>query len=124
MDHNYGVIIQNKFSLFYDEDDDPMEQLAKAEEAAKAKKKDDGDKKSSKSKVKKAAAPEVKKAPEQSAFKKDGSYCKHYFVSKHIVQSFPSCTYNIAWSLTNYGQHPAPLLQRDKLRNAARGHMF
>ena len=92
MDHNYGVVTQNKFSLFYDEETDPNEAIAKAEEARAAKKKDDGDKKSSKSKQKKVAAPEVKKAPEQPAFKKDGKYSliliSHLFVTNVFMRIY------------------------------------
>ena len=72
MDHQYGVQVTNKYALFLDEDEDPLEALSRQEELNKSKKKDDGDKKSSK-KQKKVPAPETKsKAPELSASKKDG----------------------------------------------------
>jgi len=72
MDHQYGIHVTNKFSLFLDEDEDPLEKLSSLELAAKSKKKDDGDKKGSKSKQKKAPATELKsKTPEQPSFKKD-----------------------------------------------------
>lgn len=73
MDHQYGIAVNNKFALFLDEDEDPLEVLSRQEEQAKNKKKDDGEKKPSKSKLKKTAVPETKaKVPEQPIVKKEG----------------------------------------------------
>lgn len=70
MDLQYGIAVTNKFSLFIDEGEDPLEILRQKEEEAKNSKKDD--KKKSKS-AKKAAATESKpKQQEQQVTKRDG----------------------------------------------------
>lgn len=71
MDQQYGIPVTNKFSLFLNEDEDPLEILSR-EEQAKTKKKEEGDKKS-KSKPKKSAVPEAKaKVIEVPVVKKEG----------------------------------------------------
>lgn len=79
MDLQYGIAVTNKYALFIDEDEDPLEILRQKEEEAKNQKKDD--KKSTKSKLSKktAVAAETKpKQPEQPAAKKDGMYFVHF----------------------------------------------
>lgn len=72
MDLQYGIAVTNKFSLFIDEDEDPLEILRQKEEEAKTSKKDDK-KNKSKSAKKAAAATENKpKQQEQQVTKRDG----------------------------------------------------
>lgn len=72
MDLQYGIAVTNKFSLFIDEDEDPLEILRQKEEEAKTSKKD-GDKKTKSKTAKKVAATDSKpKLPEQQVTKKDG----------------------------------------------------
>ena len=40
MDLQYGIAVNNKFALFIDEDEDPLEILRQKEEEAKGKKQD------------------------------------------------------------------------------------
>ncbi|XP_070194461.1 intracellular hyaluronan-binding protein 4-like isoform X2 [Littorina saxatilis] len=71
MDLQYGIAVTNKFSLFIDEDEDPLEILRQKEEEAKTSKKD-GDKKTKSKTAKKVAATDSKpKLPEQQVTKKD-----------------------------------------------------
>ncbi|KAH9523375.1 Plasminogen activator inhibitor 1 RNA-binding protein [Bulinus truncatus] len=72
MDHQYGIAVNNKYAIFLDEDEDPLEVLSRQEEQAKNKKKDEGEKKSSKSKQKKTPVTETKaKVPEPPVVKKE-----------------------------------------------------
>jgi len=70
MDLQYGIAVNNKFSLFIDEDEDPLEILRQREEEKSSKK--DGDKKTkSKSAKKVAATDSIPKPKEQTMTKKD-----------------------------------------------------
>ncbi|BFY99716.1 hypothetical protein BsWGS_02756 [Bradybaena similaris] len=73
MDHQYGIAVTNKFSLFIDEEEDPSEILSRTEELVKSKKKEEGEKKPTKtSKQKKNAVADTKaKVVEHPAVKKE-----------------------------------------------------
>lgn len=70
MDHQYGVAIANKFALFADDDEDPLEILRQSEEAKNAKK-SDVDKKKAKAAKKSAAADSKPKQQDQQLAKKE-----------------------------------------------------
>lgn len=76
MDLQYGIAVTNKYALFIDEDEDPLEILRQKEEEAKNQKKDPSDKKTkSKQSKKTAVATETKPKPvEQPIIKKEGMY--------------------------------------------------
>jgi plasminogen activator inhibitor 1 RNA-binding protein len=81
MDTHYGIAVTNKFALFIDEDEDPLEILRQQEELLQKKKegkgKDTEKGKSSKDKKAKKTVlqPETKNKPqEQSVPKKEGKY--------------------------------------------------
>ena len=93
MDNQYGIKVTNKFQLFLEDEEDPLEILRLQEEAnekLKETKKKDGktDKKGSKGKQNKKAggAPEKAKTEVGSAKPRDGTYafentrlfCKYY----------------------------------------------
>ncbi|KAK7485299.1 hypothetical protein BaRGS_00023398 [Batillaria attramentaria] len=72
MDLQYGIAVTNKYALFIDEDEDPLEILRQKEEEAKNQKKDDKKTTKSKQSKKTAVAAEAKpKQIEQPAAKKD-----------------------------------------------------
>ncbi len=92
MENQYGITTKNKYELFLDEDQDPLDILRAHEEECKNKKKDEGGKskkdsknekaksagKSKKDSKNKAPVPEQKtKGLDQNANKKDGEF---YFV--------------------------------------------
>ena len=87
MENQYGIAVQNKFTLFLDEDEDPLEIIRRQEEE-KNKKKDDKTKKDTKNeknaksaKGKKGAKPLISQQDSKVTFndergqKKDGKMC-------------------------------------------------
>ena len=72
MDLQYGIAVTNKFALFIDDDEDPMEILKQKEEEAKNKK---DDKKAKPKSAKKAPQSDNKpKQPEPQITKREGKF--------------------------------------------------
>lgn len=73
MDLQYGIAVTNKYALFIDDEEDPLEILRQKEEEAKNQKKDGGDKKTkSKQSKKTAVVTESKVKAEPPPPKKEG----------------------------------------------------
>ena len=82
MENLYGVQVNNKFDLFIDEDEDPLELIAQQEEAkkqAELKKKKEAEKGKKSKSGKKAVLKTENKIIEVIEPKKEGNYCLYYF---------------------------------------------
>ena len=81
MENLYGVQVNNKFDLFIDEDEDPLELIAQQEEAkkqAELKKKKEAEKGKKSKSGKKAVLKTENKIIEVIEPKKEGNYCLYY----------------------------------------------